>query len=44
MLHKALKEWKLEHYAQEYGQERMTLARAAEEAEMSVWEMMEYVR
>lgn len=35
---------KLEHYSQEYGQGRMTLARAAEEADVSIWEMMDYVR
>lgn len=35
---------KLEHYAQEYGQGRMTMARAAEEAGVSLWEMMDYVK
>lgn len=44
LLHKALKEWKLEHYGREYGGGRMTLARASEEAGVSVWEMMDYVR
>ncbi len=44
LLHKALKEWKLGHYAGEYGGGRVTLARAAEEAGVSVWEMMDYVR
>ncbi|MBI2907743.1 MAG: UPF0175 family protein [Chloroflexi bacterium] len=44
LLSRALREWKLEHYSQEYGQGRMTLARAAEEADVSLWEMMDYVR
>jgi predicted HTH domain antitoxin len=44
LLYRALKDWKMEYYAQEYGQERMTLGRAAEEAGVSVWEMMEYIR
>ncbi len=44
LLYRALREWKLEHYSQEYGQDRITLARAAEEAGVSLWEMMEYVR
>jgi predicted HTH domain antitoxin len=44
LLHRAIKDWKLEHYAGLYGDARLTLARAAREAEVSVWEMMEYVR
>ncbi len=44
LLYRALKDWKFEHYSQEYGQGRMTLGRAAEEAGGSVWEMMDYVR
>lgn len=44
LLYRALREWKLEHYSQEYGQGRMTLARAAEEASVSIWEMMDYAR
>ncbi|MBM3175866.1 MAG: hypothetical protein FJZ93_09145 [Chloroflexi bacterium] len=44
LLYRAVKDWKLEHYAQEYGRGKMTLARAAEEAEVSIWEMMEHVR
>ncbi|MDP2919117.1 MAG: UPF0175 family protein [Dehalococcoidia bacterium] len=41
---RALKEWKMEYYAQAYGQNKMTLAKAAEEAGVSLWEMMEYAR
>ncbi|MEW6033965.1 MAG: UPF0175 family protein [Chloroflexota bacterium] len=44
LLYRALREWKLDHYSEEYGQGRMTLARAAEEADVSIWEMMDYVR
>ncbi len=44
LLYRSLKEWKLDHYSQEYGQGRMTLARAAEESGVSLWEMMDYVR
>ncbi len=44
LLAKALRDWKLEHYAQEYGQGRMTFARAAEEAGVSLWEMMDYAK
>jgi predicted HTH domain antitoxin len=44
LLYRAIREWKLEYYAQEYGQTKMTLGRAAEEAGVSIWEMMEYLR
>ena len=44
LLYHAVKDWKMAHYAQEYGQGKVTLARAAEEAEVSVWEMMDYMR
>lgn len=44
LLYRAIRDWKLEHYAQEYGQGRTTLARAAEEAGVSIWELMDYVR
>lgn len=44
LLYRAIRDWKLEHYAQEYGQGRMTLARAAEEAGVSIWEMIDYAR
>ncbi|MBI4330044.1 MAG: UPF0175 family protein [Chloroflexi bacterium] len=44
LLSRALREWKLEYYAHEYGRGRMTLGRAAEEAGVSLWEMMDYVR
>lgn len=44
LLHRAVGDWKKEHYAREYGEGRMTLARAAGEAGVSLWEMMSYVR
>ena len=44
LLHKAVGDWKREHYARQYGDGRMTLARAAGDADVSLWEMMDYVR
>jgi len=44
LLYRALKDWKLDHYSQEYGEGKTTLARAAEEADVSIWEMMDYIR
>lgn len=44
LLYKAIAEWKLEHYARLYGEGKLTLARAAREAGVSIWEMMDYAR
>jgi predicted HTH domain antitoxin len=44
LLHRAIGEWKREYYARQYGEGRMTLARAAKDANVSLWEMMSYVR
>ena len=44
LLYKAVKDWKLEHYARLYGDGKMTLARAAREAGVSLWEMIDYAR
>ena len=44
LLHKAVGDWKREYYARQYGDGRMTLARAAGDANVSLWEMMNYVR
>ena len=44
LLHRAVGEWKREYYARQYGEGKMTLARAAAEAGVSLWEMMDYVR
>lgn len=44
LLSRAIGEWKLEYYAKQYAERKMTLARAAKEAGVSVWEMMDYMR
>ncbi len=44
LLYKAISEWKLEHYARLCGEGKLTLARAAREAGVSLWEMMDYAR
>ena len=44
LLVKAVREWKLEHYARQYGEGKFTLARAAREAGVSLWAMMAHVR
>ena len=44
LLSKAIRQWKLDHYAGLYGEGKLTLARAAREAGVSLWEMMEHTR
>ncbi len=44
LLYRAIRDWKLDHYSTLYGEGKLTLARAAREAEISLWEMMDYVR
>ena len=44
LLYRAIKDWKLDHYARLYGDSRITLARAARQAGVSLWEMMDYAR
>jgi predicted HTH domain antitoxin len=44
LLYRAIRDWKLDHYSRLYGEGKLTLARAAREAEISLWEMMDYVR
>ena len=44
LLSMAIGRWKIEHYARLYGDGKLTLARAAREAGVSLWEMMEYTR
>jgi len=44
LLYKAVRDWKLEHYAKLYGEGKLTLARAARQAGVSLWEMMDYAR
>ncbi len=42
LLYKAIRDWKLEHYAHMYGDGKVSLARAAKQAGTSLWEMMDY--
>lgn len=44
LLYTGIRDWKLEHAAKMYQENRVTLAKAAEEAGVSVREMMEYTR
>jgi len=44
LLSRAIRDWKLDHYSRLYGDGKLTLARAAREAGVSLWEMMDYVK
>ncbi len=44
LLAKAIAEWKIEHFARLYGNSKISLSRAAREAGISIWEMMDYAR
>ena len=44
LLASAVRQWKLDHYARQYGEGRLSLARATRDAEVSLWEMMSHVR
>ena len=44
LLYRAIGEWKLEYFARQYAEGKMGIARAAKEAGVSLWEMMEYLR
>ena len=44
LLARAIAEWKLEHFARLYGDGKISLNRAAREAGVSIWEMMDYAR
>ena len=44
LLAKAIQQWKLEHYVRLYGDGKLTLARAARDAGVSLWEMMDHAR
>jgi predicted HTH domain antitoxin len=44
LLKKAVGDWKMEYFARQYGDGRLTLARAASDAGVSLWEMLDYVR
>jgi predicted HTH domain antitoxin len=44
LLSRGVAEWKLDFYGRQYGEGAMTLAKAAQEAGVSLWEMMDYAR
>ena len=44
LLSQAIRQWKLEHYVRRYGDGKLTLARTARDAGVSIWEMMDYAR
>ena len=44
LLSKAIRQWKLEHYVRLYGDGKLTLARAARDAGVSLRELMDYAR
>lgn len=44
LLSGAIKEWKLDYYAKQYGAGKKSLATASNEAGVTLWEMMEYTR
>lgn len=44
LLARSLEEWKLDYCARRYGEGELTLGRAAEEAGVSLWRMMDHVR
>jgi predicted HTH domain antitoxin len=44
LLSRAIQDWKLDHYSRLYDSGKLTIARAAREAGVSVWEMMDYVK
>ena len=42
LLSNAIRQWKLEHYVRLYGDGKLTLARAARDAGVYLWAMMDY--
>jgi predicted HTH domain antitoxin len=44
LLYSGIREWKLEYASKQYRENRITMEKAAEEAGVSVREMMEYLR
>ncbi len=44
LLSHAVNQWKLDYYAKQYGQGKLSMARAARDAGVSIWEMHSYVR
>lgn len=44
LLRRAVHGWKMEHYARQYREGRISTAQAAEACGVSLWEMMDYFR
>lgn len=44
LLQRAAQEWKMDHYAGQYAQGKLSTAQAAEACGVSIWEMMAYLR
>jgi predicted HTH domain antitoxin len=44
LLTRAIHDWNLEHYAAKYGKGKLSMARAAEEAGVTLWEFQSYLR
>jgi hypothetical protein len=44
LLSKAVLDWKLDHYSNDYRTGKLSLAKAAEQANVTLWEMIDYVR
>ena len=44
LLSRAIDEWRLDYYAKQYGQGKLSMARAARDAGVSIWEMHSFVR
>ncbi|MBI4330560.1 MAG: UPF0175 family protein [Chloroflexi bacterium] len=44
LLSRAAKDWKMEYFAKLYAEGRVSVARAARECGVSIWEMMDYLR
>lgn len=44
LLTKATREWKLQHFADAYAQGKGSASKAAADAGVSIWEMLEYLK
>jgi predicted HTH domain antitoxin len=44
LLQRAIQQWNLDHYARQYAQGRLSMAKSAEAAGVSLWEFQTYVR
>ncbi len=41
---RAIADWQLEHFSRLYGDGKLSLSRAAHEAGVSIWEIVDYAR